>query len=331
VLVLFAAKAGWGVVVRRLAETLGATVPLFLLFFVPILMGMHELYHWSDPEYMAHDAVLQGKAIWLNTTFFTWRAVVYLVIWSAMTWWFLTTSRRQDRTGDERLTRRMIAVSGPGLILFALTLTFASFDWIMGLSPHWYSTMFGVYYFAGSLVGAFATLIVIAAALTWSGVLRQVITVEHFHDLGKLLYAMTVFWAYIGFSQFFLIWYANLPEETSWYLVRTDGGWLNWTLALAVGHFALPFFFLMSQHAKRRRGMIFSSALFMLVMHWMDIYWLVMPTHLEQGPSVAPVDLTTTIGIGAVLLSVFGFMLSRHALVPSRDPRLIESLGFENG
>jgi hypothetical protein len=330
VLVHFAAKAAWGVVVRRLAENLGATVPLFLLLFVPILLGLGELYHWADAEHVAHDKVLQGKAGWLNPGFFAVRAAIELGAWSLLAWWFLRVSRRQDDSGSEALTRRMIAVAGPGLIVFALTVTFASFDWIMSLDPHWYSTMFGVYYFSGCLVGAFATLILLSLALTRSGILRQVITVEHFHDLGKLLYAFTVFWAYIGFCQFFLIWYANLPEETTWYLRRTDGGWYAFTVALAVGHFALPFLFLMSQHIKRRRGFLAASAVWMLVMHLLDVYWLVMPGYLESGPDLHPLDLTTLVGVGGLVLATFGALLRRSDLVPSRDPRLLESLGFEN-
>jgi len=330
VMVHFAAKAAWGVVVRRLAENLAATVPLFLLLFVPILLGLRELYPWAVPEHVAHDAVLRGKAAWLDPTFFSLRAVLYLGTWSLLAWWYLTLSLRQDRTGQAALTRRMIALSGPGLIVLALTVTFAAFDWIMSLDPHWYSTIFGVYFFSGSVVGAFATLILVAAALTRSGILQQVITVEHFHELGKLLYAFTVFWAYIGFSQFFLIWYANLPEETTWYLRRTEGGWLTLTAGLAAGHFVLPFFFLMSQHTKRRRGLLAFGAAWMLVMHLLDVYWLVMPSYLEGGPDLHPLDLITLVGVGGPVLAVFGLLLRRHALVPSWDPRLVESLGLEN-
>jgi len=326
----FAAKAAWGVVVRRLAENVAATAPLYLLLFVPVLLGLPQLYHWADPEHVAHDAVLQGKAGWLNPGFFQLRSVIYLVAWSLLAWMFLTLSRRQDGSGRPELSRRMIALAGPGLILFALTVTFASFDWIMSLSPHWYSTIFGVYYFAGALVGSFAALILLSAALTRSGILQQVITVEHFHDLGKLLYAFTVFWAYIGFSQFFLIWYANLPEETTWFLHRTNGGWMPFTVALALGHFALPFLFLMSQHVKRRRWALVASAAWMLVMHLLDVYWLVMPTHLPDGPDLHPLDLITFVGVGCLAFAAFGALLRRHALVPSRDPRLLESLGFEN-
>ena len=330
VLVHFAAKAGWGIVVRRLAEGLAATVPLYFVLFLPILLGLPSLYPWADAEHVAHDSLLAGKAAWLNPTMFGLRSVIYLAAWSLLAWGFLTLSRRQDRTGDPALTRRMIALSGPGLIVFALTLTFAAFDWIMSLDPHWYSTIYGVYWFGGALVGAFATLILISTALTGSGVLRQVITVEHFHDLGKLLYAFTVFWAYIGFSQFFLIWYADLPEETVWYLKRLDGGWKTLTVALAIGHFAVPYFFLMSEHAKRRRVLLAAGAAWMLLMHLLDMYWLVMPGFLEHGPDLHPLDLLILIGVVGLSLAAFGLVLGRRALVPSRDPRLVESMSFEN-
>jgi hypothetical protein len=330
VLVLYATKAGWGVVVRRLSESTLAALPVLLLLFVPVLLGLHDLFHWSDVEAVAHDHLLAQKEPFLNPRFFTIRAVLYFAVWSLIGLWYLRGSLRQDVTGDPAIVRRRIFFSGPAIIVFAVTLTLAAFDWAMSLDPHWSSTIFGVYYFSGCLVGFFAFIVLLAALLHRAGYLEGVMTVEHFHDLGKLLFAFTVFWAYIAFSQFFLIWYGNIPEETLWYLHRLEGSWRTITVLLAVGHFGVPFLFLMSRNVKRRTGLLVLGALWMLLMHLIDVYWLVMPTLYEHGPRPGLLTLTTWLGIGGLFLAAVTWVLGRHALVPVRDPRLIESLSFQN-
>lgn len=330
VLVHFVTKSGWGIVLRRLAENVLATLPLLLLLFLPVYFGLESLFHWTDAEAVAHDHLLQAKQGFLNSGFFLVRAAIYFVCWVGLGLWYLRASLRQDRTGDEGITRRLTAASGPAIIVFALTLTFAAFDWAMSLDPHWYSTIFGVYFFSGSLVAIFAFLTLVAAGLRRSGTLEGVISTEHFHDLGKLLFAFTVFWTYIAFSQFFLIWYGNIPEETLWYLHRLEGGWKPVTIALAVGHFPVPFLFLMSRHVKRRTGLLVSAALWMLLMHLLDIHWLVMPTLHQHDVHPSLLDLTTVLAVGGLFVAVVGWMMGRHALVPLRDPRLVESVSFEN-
>ncbi len=336
VLIHHAAKAGWGVVVRRLAENLACAVPLLAVLFVPIAaFGMYDLFHWTHAEAVAHDRLLQGKEPWLNEAGFWLRTVVYFGVWTAMALFFRNTSRRQDASGDEALSRRMARFSPPAIALFALTLTFAGFDWLMSLEPHWYSTMFGVYFFAGCIVSAFAALTVLTLALDFSGYLRGVVTGEHLHDLGKLLFAFTVFWAYIAFSQFFLIWYANIPEETGWFLSRLHGtpadpaNWRAGTMLLAIGHFAVPFFFLMPRTIKRNRRLLLLGALWMLAIHLWDIYWLVMP-NLHNEITFSLLDVTSLLGVGGLFVALVGWLLGRGALLPTRDPRLVESLAFEN-
>ncbi|HVS66237.1 MAG TPA: hypothetical protein VMT85_22350 [Thermoanaerobaculia bacterium] len=330
VLIHHATKAGWGVVVRRLAEYTAACLPVLLLLFVPIYLGRAELYHWTDAQAVAHDHVLSNKAAYLNVGAFVVRALVYFALWSFLALLFLRLSRRQDATADEGLSRQMIRWSGPAILIFALTLTFASFDWIMSLEPHWYSTMFGVYFFAGSVVACFAFLCLLTVTLQQAGCLRDVLTLEHFHDLGKLLFAFTVFWAYIAFSQFFLIWYANLPEETAFFFQRTEGSWLAATRLLVVGHFVVPFFFLMPRSIKRRRPLLLLGASWMLLMHWLDLYWLVMPNLHPEGVRLSLLDLTCFLAVGGLFLAVLGALLRSGALVPIKDPRLVESLEFEN-
>jgi hypothetical protein len=330
-IVQFAAKAGWSVVVRRLAEN--AMLPLWFLgvLFVPIYLGMHDLFHWTHADAVAADPILQGKAPYLNTSFFLARAVLYFVVWIGIGVYFYRNSVRQDQSGDEALTRRLQTASGPAILLFALTITFAAFDWIMSLDPHWFSTIFGVYYFAGSVVAIFAFLALVSLVLQKTGALKRVITVEHYHDLGKLLFAFTVFWSYIAFSQFMLYWYANVPEETLWYAERAHGSWRSLSIVLGVGHFALPFFYLMTRLTKRRTGTLMFATLWLLVMHYLDLYWLIMPqNHSLHGVELGPLDLATFAGIGGLYLAYFTGLLRRYALIPRRDPRLVESLTFEN-
>jgi len=332
VLIHHAAKASWGVVVRRLAENLACVVPLLALLFLPLLGGdaMYDLFHWTHEDAVAHDRLIQEKEPWLNVGGFRLRAVVYFGVWTLLALFFRSASRRQDDSGDERLSRVRARLSPVGVALFAVTITFAAFDWLMSLDPHWYSTMFGVYFFAGTIVSAFAGLTVLTLALEATGHFRGVVTGEHFHDLGKLLFAFTVFWAYIAFSQFFLIWYANIPEETAWFLNRLEASWRPATMLLAVGHFAIPFFFLMPRTIKRNRALLLLGALWMLAMHLLDIHWLVMPTMHPEGVSLTLLDVTSLLGVGGLFVATVGWLLQRGALLPVRDPRLVESLAFEN-
>ena len=214
VLIQYAAQGGWGVVLRRIGETTFATLPVMAVLFIPVLLGLHDIYSWSVPGAAEQDALLRWKAPYLNVPFFLIRAAIFFACWSFIALVYHQRSRGQDETGDPAVSARLRRFAGPAIIVLALTQTFASVDWIMSLTPHWYSTMFGVYFFAGSFVGFIALLSVVAAAMRRAGLLDTVITPEHLQDIGKLLFGFTAFWAYIAFSQFFLMWYANLPEET---------------------------------------------------------------------------------------------------------------------
>ncbi len=330
VLIQYATRAGWSVVVRRLAEHAMGSLPLFALLWIPIgLLGFEHLYHhWAHPP--ADDAILASKQAYLNPTFFYLRAVAYLVIWSVMGMWFWRRSTAQDANHDPKITGRMQSVSAPSLILFALSVTYAAVDWIMSLDPHWFSTMFGVYFFAGCVVAIFAFLILMALRLQAGGLLENVVTWEHFHDLGKLLFAFVVFWAYIAFSQFMLIWYGNIPEETLWFIHRWQHGWKPVSIFLAVGHFGLPFLFLLRQEVKRSSLALSLAAVWMLIVHYVDLFWLVMPAlHYEQF-HVDLLDLTCLVGVMGLFLAAVAWRLVRSKLVPAGDPRLAESLSFEN-
>ncbi|MCU0680732.1 MAG: hypothetical protein MUF34_00445 [Polyangiaceae bacterium] len=320
--------SGWSVVVRRGAEQLMGALPIFAVLVLPILFVFREtLYPWAG--HAAHEPLIMAKHGYLNVPFWLTRAAVYFGIWVFFSFQLFSLSRRQDETGDPKLTLRAQTLSAPGMLLFALSLTFAGIDWLMSLEPEWFSTMFGVYLFAGSVISIMAFQSLLYSRMVGAGLLTKEINSHHFHDLGKLLFAFTVFWAYISFSQYFLIWYANIPEETEFFLHRQQGGW-GWVgIGLVFGHFFGPFFLLLSRHAKRFPGSLQFGAVLILLMHYVDLYWLVMPNvdhHVHPSPfDVGPWLLVA----GAMLALTFRRMLAAPVM-PVRDPRLDRSLDFEN-
>ncbi len=330
VLIQYATQGGWGIVLRRIGETIFALLPVMAVLFLPLLLGLRDLYSWAVPGAAEHDALLRWKAPYLNVPFFLIRAAIYFAVWTFMALLYYRGSRGQDVTGDPAVSARLRRLAGPAIIVLAVTQTFASIDWIMSLTPHWYSTMFGVYFFAGSFVGFIALLSVLAAAMRQAGLLETVISAEHLHDMGKLLFAFTSFWAYIAFSQFFLIWYANLPEETIWYRARLEGSWEGVSLLLMAGHFGVPFFYLMGRDVKRRGWTLAIGGTWLLAMHFVDLYWQVMPTLHPEGVRPSPLDVAAFIAVGGCFVAAAGWLMRRQALVPLRDPRLAESLAFEN-
>jgi hypothetical protein len=330
VLIQYAAQGSWGIVVRRIGETVFATMPLMAALFLPLVLGLRELYEWAAPGAVEHDPLLAWKAPYLNVPFFLIRAAVYFGCWSFIALLYYRLSRGQDATGNPAVSVRLRRLAGPSLIVLAVTTTFASFDWIMSLTPHWFSTIFGVYFFAGSFVGFIALLSVVAVAMRNAGLIETAISAEHLHDLGKFLFAFTAFWAYIAFSQFFLIWYANIPEETIWYKARLEGSWQAVSILLIVGHFAVPFFYLMGRAVKRRGATLAVGGAWLLAMHFVDLYWMVMPTLHPAGVSPSVLDVAAFVAVGGCFVAAAGWLLRRHALVPLGDPRLPESLAFEN-
>ena len=327
VLIHYAVQAGWSVVLRRLGENLASTLPVFALLFVPVLLGMGDLFPWARPE-AAGDHLMQWKAPFLNRNFFLLRAAIYLVVWSALALGYARASRAQDATGDVGISKRLRRFAGPAILILAITQTFAAIDWVMSLSPRWYSTVFGVYFFAGCYVSWFALLALLATALR-RGPLKDVITVEHLHDVGRLVFAFVCFWAYIAFSQYFLIWYGNLPEETFWYHLRLQGRWQALSAFLAVGHFVIPFFFLMGRTVKRRGPWLTIGAIWVLTVHFLDITWLVLPS-IGQGYFSSAILAGAVLAVGGIVTMVFGRRLAGRPLVPIRDPRLAESLALDN-
>ena len=328
ILIQHATQAGWSVAVRRVAEAVAGAMPVFAFLFIPVLLGMGDLFPWARPE-AATEPLMKWKAPYLNTQFFLVRAVVYFVVWSALAIFYARASRSQDRGGAgtaPSLSMRRFAP--PAILLLAITQTFAAIDWAMSLSPKWYSTVFGVYFFAGSFVGFFGLLALLAIPLE-RGPLHGILTIEHLHDVGKHLFAFTCFWAYIGFCQFFLIWYGNIPEETAFYQARLHGGWGNISVFLAVGHFIIPFFYLMGRTVKRKPFLLAIGAAWILLMHLLDIAWIVLPSSHPEGLRIGLLELACYLAVGGIFLAAIGWNLRRQALVPTGDPRLRESLAFE--
>lgn len=330
VLVQHVTRAGWSVLVRRLAETYAANLFFPMSFLaVPLLAGISDLWPWAGVA-AAADPIVRAKSAYLNVPFFVARTVAYFAAWSGLAVWYLRCSLRQDVSGDPSLTRRMDRHAGWALVVFALTVTFFSFDFLMSLDPHWFSTIFGVYFFAGCAVGGFALIPLTVAWLQRAGRVSRSITHEHYHDMGKLVFAFVVFWAYIAFSQYMLIWYANLPEETVFYHERQGEGWVGISIFLIVGHFFAPFLALLSRHPKRRPVVLVSAAVWVLFMHAVDLYWVAMPALGMHHPHVGLMDAACFVGVGGWFVALAVRRLAGRALVPVGDPRLAESVRFEN-
>ncbi|HEY5959653.1 MAG TPA: hypothetical protein VIV60_24025 [Polyangiaceae bacterium] len=327
-------NAKWSIVVRRIGEIIAANMWLLavaaLPLVVPVAMGKAELFRWVSPEFMHSNHALHSKAAYLNVGFFLVRFAIYFGFWGLWSQKLLAKSRSQDEGKGERFVERFRSLSAPSMILLALTLTFCSFDLLMSLDPSWQSTIFGVYYFAGAVIAIHATFIIVLAWLQKHGRMQEVVTVEHFHDLGKMLFAFVVFWAYIAFSQFMLIWYANVPEETTFYLERIGGSWMAVSVWLIVGHFGIPFLGLLSRHVKRNRRALVFWAVWMLIAHYIDLYWLVMPNFESHAVPFSLLDIFCWVGLGATFLAAAIRRARVGHLIPMRDPRLPHSLGFEN-
>lgn len=350
VAVQHATRAGWPIVVRRLAENAMLTLPVLALLAIPVVfLGAHDLFHWTHTEAVANDPILTAKQGYLNEGSFRIRGVVYMVVWTGLALMLWNWSTKQDNSRDPlALTHKMRWAAPLTIMAFALSMTFAAFDWLMSLDPHWFSTIFGVYYFAGCVISIHAFLGLIVILLHRSGHLRGVVTPEHFHDLGKMMFAFTVFWAYIGFSQFMLIWYASIPEETYWYAYRTEGSFLTISIVLVFVRFVLPFLGIMSKKIKRNPKTFIFWAVWMLLGQFLDMFWVIKPAlhnlRYEEAahagevvdklaffqPGLSLADVTTYVGIGGIALGVFLWATCKHALVPVKDPRLLESINHEN-
>lgn len=320
--------AVWSTPFRRIAEILASTLLIVPILAIPIYFNLHDLYHWTHLDVVATDKILKFKSPYLNETFFTIRIVGYFVIWILFYFILTKNSEKQDITKDQSLTKKNVRNSAIFIPFFAITITFASIDWMMSLEPHWFSTIFGVYYFAGTFLSALAIITFLVVYLNEKGTFGNVIVSDHYYSFGALLYGFVNFWAYIAFSQFMLIWYANLPEETFWFLNRWEGSWLIYSVAFIVIHFLVPFFALVSQPSKTNGSRLKFMSIWLLVAHFMDLYFLVMPTFSPDGVTLGWIELGFFLLAFGIVFLVFSFKSKTVNLLPIGDPKLKRGIDF---
>lgn len=312
----------WGVAIRRYLESGTMTLPLMAVAFLPILFGAGHIYEWANPEHVAHDELLQHKQLYLNLPFFAARAVFYFAAWILVSRALRKWSIAQDTSHATLPGDRLELLSRGGLVLMGLTMSFAAIDWMMSLEPHWQSTIYGMLFMAGSALTAFALTIPMAAVAASQRPMSDVVRPDQFHDLGKMLLGFVMVWAYFSFSQFLIIWSANLPEEIPWYLKRIAGGWNLVVFLLVLCHFILPFLVLLSRDAKRRPSSMAKLALFLLALRFVDVFWMIEPAFSPGALTLHWLDFAAVLGLGGIWLAVFVKSLEGVPLIPLNDPSL---------
>jgi hypothetical protein len=330
VMAMYLAGNGAGVTVRRIMENIMVTLPVGAILFLPLVFGLKYVYPWMHPEVMSASANLRAKSGFLTENFFILRTFGFFLLWSI---WIFSIYRQSTKQDTERSVRQMYVIArfcAPGLFLVVLVGTLAAYDWLMSVQPSWYSTIFGLYYLAGGCLAFMSVVTLVCLGFRRAGILTNSINIEHYHDLGKWLFCLTAFYTYIAFSQYLLIWYANLPEETIFYRVRSHGMWLPISLALPFVRFIIPFFVLLCRPAKRNLTIIGLVAGWSLIMEFIDIYWVVMPVHYPEGPQIHWMDFATLGATMSICGLQFWNRFRRHKMVPVGDLRFEQSLNFEN-
>ena len=322
--------ADWSVPIRRVVEFFAATVPFLAILVIPLLLNMHELFHWSHVEAVAEDQILQGKAPYLNVPFFIIRVFVLISIWSLFYFFFIRNSKKQDTTKDQKLTKINIKLSAVFIPIFALSITISAIDWLMSVEPHWFSTILGVYFFSGTVIAALAAVTLATVLLKENDYLHPAMTNDHLFSLGALLFAFVNFWGYIAFSQFLLIWYADLPEETFWFVQKWEGSWAIFSIGLVIIHFLVPYIMLVSQPSKMDPKKLKFISVWLLFAHLYDLFWLVMPEtpQLSEGYSFSWIDLVFPIAIVGLVILIFNMKARKENLIPVGDPKLKRGLDF---
>jgi hypothetical protein len=318
--------AVWSVPMRRVNEFMAGLVVVLPLAALPLFFNLHHLFHWVHADAVASDPLLQAKEPYLNVRFFVIRFVVTMVVWMVFYWLFTANSKKQDTTKDQKLTRANVKIAAAFMPLFAVSLSFMAIDWMMSIEAHWYSTILGIYYFSGTALAAVAATTYIAIKFMENGLLPN-LKRDHLYSLGTLMFVFVNFWAYIAFSQFMLTWYANLPEETFWFMKRWKEGWQFVSVALIIVHFAVPYFVLLAQDAKMDSKRLKFIAIWILFAHLFDLYWLVMPS-FKETVTFGWVEVGfPLIAIGAVIV-LLSYKVRKNNLVPIGDPKLERALNF---
>lgn len=318
------AGGAWSAVIQRPLEAGALTLPLMAVLFIPLILGMQSLYIWAVPEIVAEDPLIQFKSPYLNVPFFIGRTILYFVIWIGLAYILNRIARTHDETGDPATFARLKAISAPGLVFFFLATTFASFDWMMSLEPHWFSSAYGAIFTVSAGVAAFAFLILLMTSLTKHLPLSDIVTIQNFNDLGNFQLATVMLWAYVSFSQFLIIWSGNLAEETPWYLTRISNGWQFVAWGLLLFHFVLPFFLLLARPLKRNPNQLSLVAFIVLVIaRPLDLLFQIEPAFQPNGLFISWPDIVAPMGIGGIWLAFFVWQLKRSpSAAPLNDPRL---------
>ncbi len=322
----YIAGAVWSVPMRRVNEFLASLIPFAALMALPLFFHLHDLFPWVNTETVAHDTLLKVKEPYLNVNFFTVRFVVIFGSWTLFFYLFTRNSLKQDTDKDQKRTKFNIGLAAAFIPTFAIGLTSIAIDWAMSLEPHWYSTIYGVYYFSGTVLAGVSAATYIIVKLHVHGYFPQ-LRRDHFYSLGTLMFVFVNFWAYIAFSQFLLIWYANLPEETYWFIARWKNGWEYISILLIVVHFAVPYFMLLSQDSKMDLKRLKFISIWLLFAHLLDLYWLVMPS-FSASPVLTWMEISFPILIIGLVCIVFVWKMKRQNLIPIGDPKLGRGLEF---
>ena len=321
----------WGLVIRRVLEASTRTLPLMLILFIPIIFGLKQIYPWTSAAFMSETPALQQKTHYLNPSFFMIRAAIYFAFWSLLALLANWLSLEQDRTASKTVRKRLQMVSGPGLALLIISITFASIDWVMSLEPAWSSTIFGLIFVASWTLSALALTILAMSWLSQREPMNRVLQPWHFHDLGNLTLTLVMLWTYFAFSQYLIIWSGNLPEETVWYVARKHGGWGAIALSIAILQFAFPFLLLLSRATKESARKLAMLAVLILVMRAVDVIWLIEPTYNPARFHLSWMDVVAPIGMGGLWLATFAWQLQKRSLVPINEPQLEAALEAHAG
>lgn len=320
--------AVWSTPFRRIAEFFTYSVYLIPIILIPILFNLHDVFHWTHPEVVNNDKILKEKAPYLNVNFFLIRIIAFVLIWILFQKLYTKNSEKQDITKEQSLTSKNVKLSAIFIPLFAISVTFTAIDFLMSLEPHWFSTIFGVYYFSGTVLASLAAITIAVIYLNEHGYIVQGLRPDHYYSLGALMFAFTNFWAYIAFSQFLLIWYANLPEETFWFLQRWEGSWIFYSIGLIIVRFVIPYFGLLTQPSKMDPKRLKIMSAWILFAHLYDLYFLVMPNYSRSGVVFSWFELAFPIFIIGSLLLVLFELNKRKNIVAIGDPKLKRGIDF---
>ncbi len=317
----------WGIAIRRPLEAAARTLPLCVLLFLPVVFGMHSLYEWTHADVVAKDHLLQKKVLYLNAPFFLLRAAVAFGAWLLIAFFLTRLSARQDAASDHKaIDRKLQKLSGGGLVVFALTVTWTAVDWVMSLEPHWFSTMYGVIFMVSQALGALALATLAVLGLSSWEPMRSFLGGRTRHDLGKMTFAFVMIWAYVNFSQYLIVWSGNIPEEIHWYLARFHGGWGAIGVVILLFHFVVPFLLLLSREANRNPRLLAAAVGLLVFMRFVDTAWLVLPAFSAGKLVIHWTDLTLPIGLGGVWLWLYSRNLASRPLLPEHDPGFEEAL-----